>query len=251
VAGTDGVFHLAALGSVPRSVADPTGTHVVNTTGSLNILVACRDLGVKRVVYAGSSSVYGALEELPKREDHPTHPISPYGLSKLVGEEYCRIFSGLYGMEAVTLRFYNVFGPRQNPAGPYAAVIPIWVSRLLAGEPPLVEGDGGQTRDFTYVANVVDANVLAMTAASERVRPGLFNVAAGGRISLNTLLEALQESLGTRVSVEHGPPRPGDIRDSQADISRIREHLGYEPRVSFAEGIRLTTEYFRKVAEAA
>jgi len=251
VAGVEGVFHLAALGSVPRSIVDPLRTNVVNITGTLNVLVACRDLGVKRLVFAGSSSVYGALDELPKREDHPTRPISPYGLSKLVGEEYGRLFNELYGLETVTLRYYNVFGPRQNPEGPYAAVIPIWISRLLAGEPPQVNGDGEHTRDFTYVANVVDANLLAMAAPAERVEAGLFNVAAGGRVSLNRLLGSLQESLGTSVQPEYGPPRVGDIRDSQADITRIREALGYEPRVAFDEGIRRTTEYFRREAEAA
>jgi len=251
VAGADGVFHLAAIGSVPRSVVDPIATHVANTTGTLNVLVACRDLNVKRMIFAGSSSVYGELEELPKREEHPTRPISPYGLSKLMGEEYCRIFNELYGLEAVTLRYYNVFGPRQSPDGAYAAVIPIWVSRLLAGEPPLVNGDGGHTRDFTYVANVVDANLLAMNAPAARIRAGLFNVAMGGRKSLNELLVALQDSLGTHVAPEHGPDRAGDIRDSHADISRIRETLGYEPRVSFEEGIRLTTDYFRREAATA
>ena len=251
VRGTDGVFHEAAIGSVPRSVEQPLPTHAANCTGTLNVLVAMRDLGIRRLVFASSSSVYGALEELPKREDHPTRPISPYGLSKLASEEYLRIFNELYGMEAVSLRYYNVFGPRQNPSGPYAAVIPLFMSRLLRRERPVIDGDGEQSRDFTYVTNVVDANLAVMEAQAEVVRAGLFNVAAGGRYSLNHLLDVLRGLLGTDPGVEHGPPRPGDIKHSQADISRIRDTLGYVPRVSFEEGIRRTLEYFKELENAA
>ena len=249
VAGVDGVFHLAALGSVPRSIRFPQETHAVNATGTLNVLVAARDENVPRVVFAGSSSVYGSLEELPKREDHPTLPISPYGLTKLMGEHYLRLFRDLYGIETVTLRYYNVFGPRQNPKSQYAAVIPLFITSLLSGKKPTVHGDGGQTRDFTYVANVVEANVLAMQAPSEQIEPGLFNVAAGGRHSLNELLEILGGILGVDPDAEHGPPRAGDIRDSQADISRARKYLGFEPKVDFREGLERTVAYLRERGE--
>lgn len=245
VDGCDGVFHEAALGSVPRSVEFPVDSHAANATGTLHVLTACRDAGVKRYVFAGSSSVYGALAELPKREDHPVAPISPYGVTKLVGEEYARVFRELYGLEAVVLRYYNVFGPRQNPEGQYAAVIPLFISAVLAGESPVVHGDGEQSRDFTYVSNVVDANLIAMESPWETVSAGLFNVAAGGRISLNTLLERLAALNGTEVRATHVASRPGDIKHSQADVSRFTEATGYTAGVSFDEGIRLTYEYFR------
>ncbi len=251
VAGVDGVFHLAALGSVPRSVSHPMETHAVNGTGTLNILIAARDAEVKRVVFAGSSSVFGSLEVLPKREDHPTRPISPYGLSKLMGEHYMRLFTELYGLETVTLRYYNVFGPRQNPKGQYAAVIPIFIAKLLAGEKPTVDGDGEQTRDFTYVSNVVDANLLAMQAPAESIAPGLFNIAAGGRHSLNSLLAIVAEELGVEPEAVHGPPRPGDIKHSQADITLATQHLGFTPAVSFADGLRKTVAYFKTHGAAA
>ncbi len=251
VAGTDGVFHLAALGSVPRSICHPQETHAVNATGTLNVLVAARDAEVKRVLFAGSSSVFGALEELPKREDHPTRPISPYGLTKLMGEHYLRLFHELYGLETVTLRYYNVFGPRQNPKSRYAAVIPIFISRIMHGEAPQVDGDGGQTRDFTYVENVVEANLLAMHAPAERVAGQVINVAAGGRHSLNELIQRVGEILGVAPAPEYGPPREGDIRDSQADIALARRVLGFEPSISFAEGLKRTVAYFKESGEAA
>ncbi len=249
--GVDGVFHLAALGSVPRSISHPQDSHAVNATGTLNMLMAVRDEGVKRIVFAGSSSVYGALESLPKREDDPTIPISPYGLTKLMGEHYLRLFHELYGVEAVTLRYYNVFGPRQNPKSRYAAVIPIFIAKLMKGEAATVDGDGGQSRDFTYVTNVVDANILAMEAPAEKIAPGLFNIAAGGRHSLNDLLRELGTILGVEPRAEHGPARPGDIRHSQADIARAQKVLGYEARVSFREGLERTVAYFREAGEAA
>jgi nucleoside-diphosphate-sugar epimerase len=251
VTGVDGVFHLAALGSVPRSMAHPLETHAVNTTGTVNLLDAARAAGVRRVVFAGSSSVYGALEAIPKREDHPTRPISPYGLSKLIGEQYLRLYRDVFGLETVTLRYYNVFGPRQNPHSQYAAVIPSFIHRMLRGESPHVHGDGEQSRDFTYVGNVVDATVLAMTASSEAVLPGLFNVASGGRISVNELVRAIAEILATPLGATHGDPRPGDIKHSQADIRLARERLGFEPKVSFAEGLALTVEHFRHAGDAA
>ncbi len=246
VQGVAGVFHLAALGSVPRSISHPAETHAVNATGTLNVLLAARDEGVKRVIFAGSSSVYGELAELPKREDHPTRPISPYGLTKLIGEEYLRLMNTLYGMETVTLRYYNVFGPRQNPRSQYAAVIPIFAAKLLKGERPPVNGDGEHSRDFTYVSNVVDANLLAMEAPFDRVEPGLFNIAAGGRESLNGLLAELGRILGVEPDPEYGPERAGDIRHSQADITRAREVLGYEPRVTFGEGLQRTVDYLKE-----
>jgi len=250
-AGMDGIFHLAALGSVPRSVAHPDDAHAVNATGTLNVLQAARAGKVKRVVFAGSSSVYGALDTLPKVEDLPTLPISPYGLTKLVGEHYLRLFHELYGLETVTLRYYNVFGPRQNPKSEYAAVIPAFVSHLLRGESPTVYGDGEQSRDFTYVENVVDANLLVMEADADRVRPGLFNIAVGGRHSLNELLSILRELLGTEVAATHTDARPGDIKHSQADITRARERLGYEPRISFREGLERTVRYMKEAGESA
>jgi UDP-glucose 4-epimerase len=251
VAGVDGVFHLAALGSVPRSMAHPLETHAVNVTGTLNILAAAKEAGVPRLVFAGSSSVYGALEEIPKREDHPTRPISPYGLSKLIGEEYLTLFRDVFGLQTVALRFYNVFGPRQNPHSQYAAVIPSFIRKILRGERPVIYGNGEQSRDFTYVANVVDATLLAMEAPEDRVAPGLFNVAVGGRISLNDLVRTLSGILGKEVEPDYTDPRPGDILHSQADISRIQERLGFEPKVSFEEGLARTVAYFQEKGDAA
>jgi nucleoside-diphosphate-sugar epimerase len=245
MAGVDGIFHQAALGSVPRSIEEPALYHEVNGTGTLNVLLAARYAGVRRVLFAGSSSVYGALDVLPKREDHPTMPLSPYGLTKLMGESYLRLFQELFGMETVTLRYYNVFGPRQSPKSQYAAVIPAFITRLLAGESPVVHGDGEQSRDFTFVEDVVTANVLAMTAPPESVRDGLFNVAAGGRHSINELVAILREILDTPVSATYDPPRPGDILHSQADISRAQSRLGFTPGVTFREGLERTVEYFR------
>jgi nucleoside-diphosphate-sugar epimerase len=249
VEGVDGIFHLAALGSVPRSIEEPALYHEVNGTGTLNVLLAARDAGVRRILFAGSSSVYGALEALPKREDHPTLPLSPYGLTKLIGENYLRLFRELFGMETVTLRYYNVFGPRQNPKSQYAAVIPAFVARFLAGESPVVYGDGEQSRDFTFVDDVVAANVLAMTAPAESTVDGLFNVAAGNRHSLNDMIASLREILDTTVPVVHDPPRPGDILHSQADISRVQDRLGFAPGVTFREGLERTVAYFRRQAK--
>ena len=246
VAQVDGIFHEAALGSVPRSIDDPWTSLQVNEAGTLDLLIAARDAKVKRVLFAGSSSVYGELEKLPKHEDDPLKPISPYGLTKLVGEEYLRLFKSLYGLETVTLRYYNVFGPRQNPDGPYAAVIPLFIRWLLRGEAPRVHGDGEQSRDFTYVENVVDANLLAMEAPAEKVSAGLFNVAAGGRHSLNDLLRILGEILGVDPQPVHEPARVGDVRHSQADISRIEACLGFRAGVSFEEGLKRTVAYFRE-----
>lgn len=243
VQGAEYVFHLAAAASVPRSIEDPAGVHAVNVTGTLNLLLASRNSGVKRFVYAGSSSAYGESEVLPKHEGLPRDVRSPYAASKLAAEDYCKVFHHVFGMETVTLRYFNVFGPRQDPDSPYAAVIPLFVTALLEGGRPQVHGDGEQTRDFTYVANVVEANILASEARD--VSGTVINVACGERYSLNDLLRGLADILGTSVTPETLPSRPGDIRHSMADITRARELLGYEPKISFQEGIRRTVDWHR------
>jgi nucleoside-diphosphate-sugar epimerase len=243
VAGCDTVFHLAALPSVPRSVQDPLTSNASNVTGLLNVLLAARDAGVRRVIYASSSSVYGSNPELPKHEGLTPMPISPYGVAKLAGEGYCRSFGHVYGLEAVAIRYFNVFGPRQDPRSQYAAVIPNFITALLADTAPLVHGDGEQSRDFTYVQNVVNANLLAMHAPGVAGR--VYNVACGARISLNALLEEMRELIGTDVQAIHGPDRVGDVKHSLADITLARTDLGYEPTIEIREGLRLTTDYIR------
>lgn len=241
-AGVRYVLHQAALASVPRSIDDPIASNESNITGTLNLLVAARDAGVKRLVYAASSSAYGDTPTLPKEESMPPCPLSPYAITKLVGEQYCRVFYTLYGLETVALRYFNVFGPRQDPQSQYAAVIPKFITALLEGCPPRIYGDGEQSRDFTYVENVVEANLLATTAPEA---PGqLMNIACGQRMTLNELAEFLREALGSRVEFEYGAPRPGDVKHSWADISRARSILGYEPRVSVSEGLRRTVAWF-------
>jgi nucleoside-diphosphate-sugar epimerase len=244
VAGADYVLHQAAIPSVPRSVTDPITSNRANVDATLNVLVAARDAGVKRLVYAGSSSAYGDTPTLPKREDMPTNPLSPYALQKLVGEQYLQLFTRLYGLETVTTRYFNVFGPRQDPSSPYSGVISLFAMRMLEGRAPTIQGDGGQTRDFTYVANVVDGVLRACTApgASGQV----INVAVGGRISINELCSTIGSLLGSTVTPEHTPPRAGDVRDSQADITKAREILGYVPIVTFEEGLRRTLEWYKQ-----
>jgi UDP-glucose 4-epimerase len=237
------VLHQAAIPSVPRSVTDPLTSNQANITASLNILVAARDAGVKRLVYAGSSSVYGDTPTLPKREDMPPNPLSPYALQKLVGEEYCRLFTRLYGFETVTTRYFNVFGPRQDPGSPYSGVISLFSSALLEGRRPIIYGDGEQTRDFTYVANVVNGVLAA--AEAPNVAGEVMNVATGGRISLNELLRVMNRICGTSLEAVHQAPRAGDVRDSQADISKARALISYMPIVSFEEGLRRTLEWCR------
>jgi UDP-glucose 4-epimerase len=249
VRGCHTVLHQAALPSVPRSIQDPLTTHAVNVTGTLNVLLAARDAGVQRVVYASSSSVYGATEELPKRERHPVSPISPYAVSKLAGEGYCRAFTAIYDMECVALRYFNVFGPRQDPQSQYAAVIPRFIAAALDGEPAIVFGDGEQSRDFTYIDNVVDANLRAMTSSEGAGE--VFNVACGERVTLNEVLATLGELQGGELQADHRAPRPGEVRHSQADIQRAREAFGYEPVVPFAEGIRRTLEFTLEEREHA
>jgi UDP-glucose 4-epimerase len=243
VEGMDYVLHQAAIPSVPRSVMDPITSNEANITSSLNILVAARDAGIKRLVYAGSSSAYGDTPTLPKREDMPAKPRSPYALQKLVAEQYCEMFTRLYGVETVTTRYFNVFGPRQDPGSPYSGVISLFSSALLEGRQPVIYGDGEQTRDFTYVANVVDGVLRACEAPN--VSGEVINVAAGARISLNELLRAMNRLCGTDIKPIYKEPRAGDVRDSQADITKARTLLRYTPIVSFEEGLRRTIEWCR------
>jgi len=244
--GVDIVFHEAALGSVPRSVADPLTTHEVNMTGTLNVLLAARDASVKRVVYASSSSVYGETPVLPKKEDMTPQPLSPYALSKLVGEHYASVFKHVYGFEIVALRYFNIFGPRQDPESQYAAVIPRFITALLEGKPPVVYGDGLQSRDFTYVDNVVEANVLASEA--DNAAGKAFNVACGGRYTLLELLAKLKEILGSEIEPIHEAPRAGDVKDSQASIEAAERALGYRVKVGFDEGLRRTAAWYQSQA---
>jgi nucleoside-diphosphate-sugar epimerase len=244
VAGMDYVLHQAAIPSVPRSVQDPITSNRANIDASVNVLVAARDAGVRRVVYAGSSSVYGNAATLPKVETMGTAPLSPYALQKLVAEQYCQMFTQLYGLETVTIRYFNVFGPRQDPSSPYSGVISLFIRALVEGRPPTIYGDGGQTRDFTYVANVVDGVLRACTApdASGEV----INVATGGRISLNDLFGALKALTGANVEPVYAETRTGDVRDSQADISKAHRLLGYTPIVALEQGLEQTVAWFRK-----
>jgi UDP-glucose 4-epimerase len=240
VRGCDLVLHQAALPSVPRSIQDPLTSAAVNTTGTLNVLLASRDVGVRRVVFASSSSVYGKAQELPKHEAMPTAPISPYAVSKLAAEGYCRAFSEVYDLECVALRYFNVFGPRQDPNSQYAAVIPRFITAVLAGERPTVFGDGTHSRDFTYIDNVVDANLLALTAPGAAGEA--FNVACGERYSLNELLATIGTVVGVDVEADYLDRRPGDVPHSQADIAKARRILEFEPRIGFVDGVRATVE---------
>jgi UDP-glucose 4-epimerase len=241
VRGADVVYHLGALGSVPRSVQDPLTSSAVNIEGTLNVLLAARDEGVRRVVYSSSSSVYGTRRELPVTEEMAPDPISPYGVAKLAAERYCVGFSRVYDLEAVALRFFNVFGPRQSPSSQYAAVVPLFVTAIGRGEPIRIDGDGEQSRDFTYVSNVVDATVRA--AAAEGASGRIFNVSSGAPATVNALADAIGRTVGKPVQRTFAPPRAGDIRDSWADIAAARETLGYEPHVDLDEGLRRTVEY--------
>ena len=242
------VFHEAALASVPRSVADPVGTNVNCVDATLNVLVAAKDAGVRRVVYAGSSSAYGDSPTLPKREDMLPVPISPYAVAKLAGEHYMGTFARVYGLETVTLRYFNVFGPYQDPTSHYSGVLAIFCRKMLAGEQPTIYGDGEQSRDFTYIDNVVHANLLAAEAPAEKVSGQMMNTATGTRITLNDTFNILKELTGFEGSPAYGPERAGDIRDSLADIGLARQLLGYEPRVDFREGLRRTVEWYRSAS---
>jgi nucleoside-diphosphate-sugar epimerase len=243
VTGIDYVLHQAAIPSVPRSVEDPITSNRANIDASLNVLVASRDAGVKRLIYAGSSSAYGNTPTLPKVETMPTAPLSPYALQKLVAEQYCQMFTALYGLETVTIRYFNVFGPRQDPSSPYSGVISLFISALCEGRQPTIFGDGEHTRDFTYVANVVDGVLRACTA--DGASGEVINVATADRVSLNLLFNTVRDLVGARVSPKYAEPRAGDVKDSQADISKARRILGYQPIVSFQEGLARTVAWYR------
>jgi nucleoside-diphosphate-sugar epimerase len=242
VDGVDFVLHQAALPSVPRSIKDPVTTNDVNVTGTLNLLVAARDAGVKRMVFASSSSVYGDSKILPKQEDMIPNPLSPYAVSKLAGEKYMQVFAGIYGFFTVSLRYFNVFGPRQDPNSPYSAVIPKFIKGMLDNTPPTIYGDGLQSRDFTFVKNVVDANILA---TEKNFPPGkVFNCACHQRIDLNSLVDQINQIIKKDISPVYAEPRPGDVKHSFADISKIKETMDFKPGVLFAEGLRRTVEWF-------
>ena len=243
VQGVDYVLHQAAIPSVPRSVDDPITSNRANIDATLNVITAARDARVKRVVYAASSSAYGNTETLPKHEDMPANPLSPYALQKLVGEQYMQLFTALYGLETVSIRYFNVFGPRQDPSSPYSGVISLFAKALIQNTPPTIYGDGEQTRDFTYVANVVDGVLRAVTAPAASGQ--VINVATGSRISLNKLFATMKDVMGSRLEPAYAPPRVGDVKDSQADITRARTLLGYQPLVSLEEGLRRTLEWYR------
>jgi nucleoside-diphosphate-sugar epimerase len=244
--GVEIAFHEAALASVPRSVADPVGTNLHCVTATLNMLVAARAAGVRRVVYAGSSSAYGDTPTLPKHEGMLPNPISPYAVAKLAGEHYMRAFARVYGLETVVLRYFNVFGPYQDPTSHYSGVLAIFCRRMLAGEQPTIYGDGEQSRDFTYIDNVVHANLLAASAPAEKVSGQMMNAATGNRITLNETFRILRELTGYTGEPAYAPARAGDIRDSLADIRLAGELLGYKPVVDFREGLSRTVEWYRQ-----
>ncbi len=241
--GADYCLHQAAIPSVPRSIEDPAATNRANVDGTINVFLAARDAGLRRVVFASSSAVYGNAERLPVDEELPLNPISPYGVNKAADEMYARVFSDLFDMDIVALRYFNVFGPRQNPKSQYAAVAPIFITRMMAGKPPPVDGDGRQSRDFSYVDNIVDANIKAATAPGRIA--GVYNIACGGSCAVIELVGMLNEILGTSIEPQFRDARPGDIRKSWADISRARDAFGYEPRVDIKEGLRRTVEWYR------
>jgi len=245
-AGVEVVFHQAALASVPRSVADPVSTNANCVVATLNLLVAARAAGVRRVIYAGSSSAYGETPTLPKHEEMIPDPISPYAVAKLAGEYYMRSFARVYGMETVVLRYFNVFGPYQDPSSPYSGVLAVFCQRMLAGQQPTIYGDGEQSRDFTYIDNVVRANLLAAAAPAEKVSGQVMNTATGSRITLNQTFDILRELTGYEGKAAYAAARAGDIRHSLADIGRARKLLDYEPAVNFREGLRRTVEWYRR-----
>ncbi len=253
------IFHQAAVPSVPRSVAEPALNHDINVNGTFNVLMAAREAGVRRVVYAASSSAYGDTETLPKHEEMPPSPLSPYAASKLFGEYYCQVFTQVYGLETVSLRYFNVFGPRQDPSSPYSGVISKFITTLLSGERPVIFGDGEQSRDFTYVANVVDANLRAaeihplgqtgqtgQAGETARAIGQVINLGIGERVTLNQLLSELQKIIGSNLAPHYEEMRAGDVRHSLADISRAKEMIGYSPLVGLAEGLKQTVAWYRE-----
>lgn len=243
--GVDFVLHEGALPSVERSIREPLTTNGVNITGTLNVLIAAREIKVKRVVYASSSSVYGDTPTLPKKEGMKPNPQSPYAVTKLIGEEYCRIFYSIYGLETVSLRYFNVFGPRQDPGSQYAAVIPKFITLMLTGKSPPIYGDGEQSRDFTFIDNVIEANLRACKA--NRVSGKVFNIACGKSVTINELVERLNRILQTRIKPTYQSARKGDVRHSLADISQARENLHYSPEIGFDAGLEKTVKWFRKL----
>jgi len=245
--GAHYVLHQAAIPSVPRSVNDPLESNRANVDATVNLLVAARDAKVKRVVYAASSSAYGDAPSLPKHEAMPPDPISPYAVAKLAGEFYMTSFWRCYGLETVSLRYFNIFGPRQDPSSPYSGVLARFIAQMLKGEQPTIFGDGLQSRDFTFVENVVQANLLACKAPAEQVAGGVFNVATGTRIDLNQVFQVLKEITGYKGDVAYQPERAGDVKHSLADLTLVKKHLGYQPTVDFEEGLRRTVEWYRSV----
>lgn len=239
--GKDYVFHLAAIPSVPRSVKDPFSSNNSNVTGTLNVLIAAKEAGIKKVIFSSSSSVYGDTPTLPKREDMPINPMSPYAITKATGEMYCRVFQDLYGLPTVCLRYFNVFGPRQDPNSQYAAVIPKFITAMLNDESPVIYGDGEQSRDFTFVKNAVDANILSC----ESDKTGIFNIACGRRITINQLVDYINEILGKGIKSVYADPRPGDIKHSLADILRANE-FGYSPKYDFKKELIESIAFFKK-----
>ncbi|MGV3527656.1 MAG: SDR family oxidoreductase [Flavisolibacter sp.] len=244
--GMDLVSHQAALGSVPRSLKDPLTSNEVNITGTLNIFTAAKEKNIKRVVYAASSSTYGDHPGLPKVEDKIGRPLSPYAVTKYVNELYAQVYADAYGLELIGLRYFNVFGPRQNPAGPYAAVIPLFINAVLNNEPPTINGDGEHSRDFTFVANAVQANAQALFTTNAKAVNQVYNIAVGEQTTLNQLLETIKEIAGSDLAPLYGPERKGDVRHSLADVSKAKELLGYQPTVSIKEGLRIAFEWYRR-----
>lgn len=242
--GADYVIHQAAIPSVPKSIADPIPSHHANVNGTFRLLLACREAGVRRVVYASSSSLYGDSPTLPKHEEMTPNPLSPYGAQKLFGEMYCQVFTKTYGLETVSLRYFNVFGPRQDPSSQYSGVLSLFITAVLQDRHPTIYGDGLQSRDFTYVQNVVDGNLLACTAPS--VAGEAFNVACGDRITVNSMLQLINKITGKDISPIYTQPRAGDIKHSQADIRKAAKKLGYKPKISFEEGLRRTIDWYRE-----
>jgi UDP-glucose 4-epimerase len=249
--GVECVFHQAAIPSVPKSVLDPVGSNRANVDGTVNLLIGARDAKVRRVVYAASSSAYGDTPTLPKHEDMTPNPISPYAVAKLASEHYMTSFYRCYGLETVSLRYFNIFGPRQDPTSPYSGVLAKFITQMLRGEQPTIFGDGAQSRDFTYIDNAVSANLLAAHAPLAQVAGRVFNVATGMRVDLNQTFLALKKLTGYAGGIKHGPEREGDIKHSLADISRAETAFGYKPTVNFEEGLRRTVEWYRGQGKAA
>ena len=243
--GVDYISHQAALGSVPRSIENPIATHLANATGFLNVLTAAKESHVKRIVFASSSSVYGDSKELPKREEHIGRQLSPYAVSKHTKELYAKVFADVYGLDVIGLRYFNIFGPNQNPSGPYAAAIPLFMDAVLKNESPFINGDGGQSRDFTFVENAVQANIKALFSDKE-VKGKIVNIACGGRVTINELFNSIKDASGNDVAPIYREERPGDIRDSLANISLAQELIGYNPEFGIEEGLKITTAWFKK-----